>query len=147
MRKEVLDPEVRQNHATDQLLYRTHCALVRLDEEISNLEIEINGLRFATENPDEELIKQKQEQLKPLNRTFPTLLQVAERSYLAHRVDEHGITKLMAIRAEIAELDESIEATEGSYASAAYLGYRERLYSSGKPVVNLSYINSFFNVR
>ena len=135
----------KETPASGLLLYRIHCALTELQGPVAKLRDEIAVLELESK-PDEELIKEKKDELKPLAQAFSTLLSASERAYVEQRANEPGMTRLTSIRAGIAELDESIEATITSYAANAYTGYREKLYESRKPVVNLSYINSFFSV-
>ncbi len=142
LRQDVLD--ARKDPAAGSLLSRIRCTLAELKDARRNLDAEIGELQYVGGSPD--LLKQKKAQLQTWNKAFPVLLTAAERSYIKEREHEHGITTLMALRAEMTELDKSIAATTKSYAAKAYTGYRVKLHSTRIPVVNLSYINSFFNV-
>jgi hypothetical protein len=140
------------------LLYRIQCALVEIREPLAELREEVAALRgevagLRKTKADEALLQSKQQMLDMKQRlldlrlgTYSVLLSASGRAYNAQPPDEPGITGLTAIRAEIAELDKSIEKTTASYAESNHTGYRTKLYSSKKPIVNLSYVNSFFKV-
>ncbi|MCH9647455.1 MAG: hypothetical protein K0U98_04400 [Deltaproteobacteria bacterium] len=144
LQEEVL--EARAHPASGDLLYRVHCALVELDTARAELQDEIHQLEFVAEGPDPENLQQKKKTLKVWNKAFPIFLSTAERSYIAEHAALPGLTDLEAIRAEITALGASIDKALASYAAKAYLGYREELYGTRKPVISLNYIHSFFNV-
>lgn len=121
------------------------CLLVGLDLAIKDLEREVGKLEIDPQNPDRVLLKSKKEQLGRARKAFSGLLVAAEQAYFK-QVDRTDTSHLMVIRSESAELDRVIEKSITSHAAAHYLGYREALYARRKPIINLSYIHSFFNV-
>lgn len=132
--------EESSNPAEGELLYKIHCGLRVLQPEIERLTGEIENEPNAAKRA---LLAK---QLAPYSKANSIFLIASERSHIAEHLDSKELSPVARMRSESNALSKEIENSQSKWASEAYTGYREQLYSSTKPVLSLSYSSSFFKV-